>query len=341
MIKLFEDFNNHQEVITLCEKYGIENYTINEDLSIDVDGSVDISDMKLIKIPIKFNKVTGTFSCRNNNISDLENSPRIVGQNFICDINVELTNLKGCPEFVLGDFSCMNSNLKDLGHLPKIIGRSLYLSHNKLTNVKIDEFIVGVDLHLSNNKLTSIEGIQPKVNGGLYLSYNKLKDLKHFPETILKAVLIDHNILTSLKGDLRNTHTLDVSSNKLKNLENDLHNIDYLSAGSNKITTLKGCPKNLEVLNVYGNQLTSLDGLKGVTINHIFIMNNNSISNLIGMPICNGYGISNNPLPQELLNIDQHPMLNKVIQNQEEYGIWNSDGSFNKARFDILLKELL
>jgi hypothetical protein len=51
MIKLFEQFNNEQEIINICKKYNIQNYTINPDGSIDVNGDVWLSNKKLTKIP--------------------------------------------------------------------------------------------------------------------------------------------------------------------------------------------------------------------------------------------------------------------------------------------------
>ena len=58
-IKLFESF---EDVESICSKYGISNYTINTDGSIDVDGDVNIDDKKLIKLPLKFGNVTGNLS---------------------------------------------------------------------------------------------------------------------------------------------------------------------------------------------------------------------------------------------------------------------------------------
>ncbi len=57
-LKLFESFGNIDEI---CKKYDIENYTINSDGSIDVNENVDLFDKRLIKIPLKFNKVNGIF----------------------------------------------------------------------------------------------------------------------------------------------------------------------------------------------------------------------------------------------------------------------------------------
>ena len=91
--------NNIEFIKNFCEKYYITNYTINDDLSIDVDGNVDIgytptkkSIYILDEIPIKFNKVRGYFDCSNNNLSSLKNCPTYVGKNFSCDENNNLSS---------------------------------------------------------------------------------------------------------------------------------------------------------------------------------------------------------------------------------------------------------
>jgi hypothetical protein len=41
-LKLFESFNK-EDIDSICERYGIENYTINEDGTIDVDGCINLT----------------------------------------------------------------------------------------------------------------------------------------------------------------------------------------------------------------------------------------------------------------------------------------------------------
>ena len=71
----------------ICKKYGIKNYTINDDESIDVYGNVDLWDKKLKEIPLNFNKVTGNFSCSYNNLTSLEGCPKSIGGKFYCRNN--------------------------------------------------------------------------------------------------------------------------------------------------------------------------------------------------------------------------------------------------------------
>jgi len=93
-LKLFESFN---DIDSICRKFGIENYTINEDGSIDVDGNVNLNDRKLTKLPLKFGKVSGDFSCNYNQLTTLEGSPKEVGGDFSCNYN-QLTTLEGSPK---------------------------------------------------------------------------------------------------------------------------------------------------------------------------------------------------------------------------------------------------
>ena len=83
---------DRDEIKKWLDKYGIENYTINDDGSVDVDGDVDLSKRKLNKILVKFRIVTGLFSCADNVLTSLENCPYRVGRDFYC-INNKLTSL--------------------------------------------------------------------------------------------------------------------------------------------------------------------------------------------------------------------------------------------------------
>jgi hypothetical protein len=57
-LKLFEAF---EDIDSICKKFGITNYTINPDGTVDVDGDVDLYNKGLTKLPLKFGKVTGYF----------------------------------------------------------------------------------------------------------------------------------------------------------------------------------------------------------------------------------------------------------------------------------------
>ncbi len=98
-----------REIHSNCEKYNIQNYTINNGL-IDVDGDVDLYEKGLVELPLNFGEIRGGFSC---------------GGNY-------LTTLKGCPKRVDGDFSCPENELTKLDYLPEFIGGNFYCRFNQL-----------------------------------------------------------------------------------------------------------------------------------------------------------------------------------------------------------------
>ena len=134
--KIFESTSpnfptTREEVVEVCEKYEIENYIINDGLSIDVDGDVDLYKKKLEYLPLKFNYVGGTFNCSFNQLKILEGCPRTVVGDFFCDYN-ELKTLKGSPQTVDGRFSCYRNKLETLEGSPQTVGGDFYCVYNKL-----------------------------------------------------------------------------------------------------------------------------------------------------------------------------------------------------------------
>jgi hypothetical protein len=99
---------NKEDIIDICSKYRIRNYTIGYDIDglyVDVYGNVNISHLRLNSIPVRFGKVSGDFDCTGNLLTSLEHCPISVGGYFDCSINI-LTSLEGCPVSVGGDFYC-------------------------------------------------------------------------------------------------------------------------------------------------------------------------------------------------------------------------------------------
>jgi hypothetical protein len=81
-LKLYENHKNEEDVHRLCKEYNIKKYTINDDLSIDVDGEVYLWFSDLTKLPLNFNKVNGDFNCIFNRLTSLEGAPKEVNGDF-------------------------------------------------------------------------------------------------------------------------------------------------------------------------------------------------------------------------------------------------------------------
>jgi hypothetical protein len=173
-LKIFENFNE-EDIYAICKKYGIENYTINEDGSIDVDGNVFLFNIGLTKLPLKFNVVSEHFDCSWNNLTSLEGGPKKVGGYFDCSSN-KLTSLKGCPKEINGDFSC---------------------SYNRLTSIEGCPEKINGDFSCSYNRLTSLEGCPEKINGNFYCYDNFLTSFEHCPKVIYGNFNCRNNKITS------------------------------------------------------------------------------------------------------------------------------------------------
>lgn len=175
-MKHIRRFNESKESIeSICKKYGITNYTINDDGSIDVDGNVNLFNKGLTNLPLKFRNVTGSFDCRSNKLVSLEGAPKSLDYSFNCSFNKltnlegapqstghfycsdnQLTTLEGAPKSTLGTFNCSNNQLVNLDFAPSCKGLYCYdnpiykwwskVSHFPNDNTKLDAFIdLGID----------------------------------------------------------------------------------------------------------------------------------------------------------------------------------------------------
>ena len=186
MIKKFKEYNEgffyNTKIKLLCKKYNIKNYSINPDLSIDVEGSVDLYNLKLSSLPLRFSRVGGGFFCQNNNLTTLEGGPREVRKNFNCHNNL-LTTLDGSPREVGENFDCAFNNLTTLEGGPREVGRNFYCSFNHLTTLEGGPIEVGRDFDCSYNQLTTLDGGPREVVGDFYCFNNPIiKIVYKFPD---------------------------------------------------------------------------------------------------------------------------------------------------------------
>lgn len=149
-LKIFEDFQSrytwqsNSELKKKIEKelldkwnINIENFTINNDLTVDVDGDVNLYDRTITKLPFKFGKVTGNFSISESRLETLE----------------------GCPYEIGGNFNCWDCNLTSLEFSPLEIGAYMDCSGNKLTSLKGMPLEIGSDFDCYHNKIKELDSV--------------------------------------------------------------------------------------------------------------------------------------------------------------------------------------
>jgi hypothetical protein len=222
--KIFENKSpnfptTRKKVIEVCKKYEINNYTINDDLSIDVDDFVDLSQTGLEYIPLRFNYVSGGFRCSQNELKSLEGCPQTVGGGFYC-FNNKLETLKGCPQTVNSNFYCSNNKLESLEGCPQTVNGGFYCFNNKLETLKGCPQTVNGDFLCYRNELVSLKGCPQTVDGDFNCSKNELETLEGSPQKVGGYFNCRGNELVSLIGCPQTVDgDFDCSYNKLKDLE--------------------------------------------------------------------------------------------------------------------------
>jgi hypothetical protein len=172
-------FVKRKSIEMILLKYKIKNYHINRDGTVDVDGNIVLEKILFTKLPLKFGRVTGHFSCSANQLTTLEGAPKEVSGNFRCSYN-QLTTLEGAPKEVAGGFYCYNNQLTTLEGAPKVVGGDFVCYNNQLTTLEGAPKVVGGSFYCRNNQLTTLEGAPKRVGGGIYFYDNPL------PKKILK-----------------------------------------------------------------------------------------------------------------------------------------------------------
>ena len=90
-------FRSSIDVKSWLDRSGIVDYTINEDLIVDVKGNVDITRVSTILglsfLPVKFGRVLGNFNCNKTNLISLLGTPDFVGKNFDCSSRFDIRRL--------------------------------------------------------------------------------------------------------------------------------------------------------------------------------------------------------------------------------------------------------
>jgi hypothetical protein len=112
------------------DSFKVEKYTINEDLTVDVDGDLRLINKGLTEIPIQFGYVSGTVYCGNNNLTSFKGLPHRVRGNFNC-ANNQITNFDYAPQVIGGEFICAFNPIESIKGLKTEIGRNFFHACSK------------------------------------------------------------------------------------------------------------------------------------------------------------------------------------------------------------------
>jgi hypothetical protein len=228
---------------------------------------------------------------------------------------------KICKKYDIENWTLNSSGLVDvdgdvnlayqgLSKLPLKFGRvtgNFWCSYNQLTSLEGCPKEIGEDFSCHNNNLTSLEGCPTEIGGDFFCSYNQLTTLEGCPTEIGGSFWCSKNQLTSLEGcppEIRGNFWCQ----------------------NNKLTSLENCPKEIGGnFSCHTNQLTSLKGAPEYIEGQVnFIPNNN-------LPVY---------IKQILkLNDNNKDIQKYILKWQKDYDVWRRDGSFNQARFILMMED--
>ena len=212
----------HKKIRKHCEKFGIQDYEIDEDGFVNVpafNGDVVI-EFGGEELPIQFVRldvgldlvapnltslhgfpqtILGHLQLRGCKIKSLEGLPKSIGGDFRCYHLNKLTTLKGGPSKVEGSFVIVGSKIESLEGGPIYVGHNYSVIKTLIKNLKGSPKVIGNDLQLDQTPLTSLEGCTKIIDGFFDCEKNFLTDLIGGPEEVY-GFNIDQNRITSLDG---------------------------------------------------------------------------------------------------------------------------------------------
>lgn len=263
----FEFFKTKEEISMWLDSHQIKNYTIHDNLIVDVDGAVSLVKKQLTHIPVQFGEVKGIFHVGFNQLKSLKGSPKIVALDFFCQNN-QLINLRYCPENIDRTLNCSNNKIENLDFFPTKIEKDIILYNNQLKHLKNIQKKVNGIFDCSNNQLMSLKNGPTIAHKSFNCSNNKLENLLGSPEIVMDWFNCSQNNLTTLLGAPEIVAgDFNCSINQLTSLEHLTPSISDLLCKYNQIESLKGL-KNAEEVYMIENPLKNItpDDLRNMSI---------------------------------------------------------------------------
>lgn len=219
--------DNRFDIADWLNSNGVEKYTIEEDLTVNVKGGLKINTQELDYLPVRFAKVDGNvsfhymyystqtrgklkslegcpqivgghFNCSYNQLKSLVGGPKEVALNYVCSDNC-LISLQGSPEEVIGNFNCEDNILETLKGGPLKVGEKYWCCKNRLVSLKGMGY-VGGEVNAQNNQLISLDGAPENIYGSFLMSFNSLTSLVGGPRKVFGQYVCDNNLIDTLEG---------------------------------------------------------------------------------------------------------------------------------------------
>lgn len=209
LIKRKISLNNSSSILDELQRnfeiYPIDSkISINVDGSIDVDGSVTVFNLRRLEhfksIPVRFNKIAGTFFVKGANIQNTDGFPKYIGGDFILKDCPKLKEFTNSIDYIGGYVNVIRTKITTLEWMPSKVGGNIFLNRNRLKSLRGCSQGSGT-LDVSDNDLTNLKGC-PSNLIELDCRNNKITTLKDLDVTSMKILHCQHNRIKDF-GDLQ------------------------------------------------------------------------------------------------------------------------------------------
>ena len=170
--------NEESAIREWLDKMGVEDYSINGDMTVSVKGPLSLDDKNLEEIPVKFSEVGGSIDVTSNKLKRIDWAPATVNGDFDAWDN-EIETLQGGPTEVKGSYDVDGNKITDLHGSPKTVGVSFIVSKNPLHGLAGCPQSVGSYFKAEACNLTEIDDLPRSVGTNIYLQGNHISSLKN------------------------------------------------------------------------------------------------------------------------------------------------------------------
>lgn len=198
--------------------HNISHFEIIDGFKVNVRQNVMLRNKNLRFIPICFNEVLQDFDVSSNNLKTLKNSPKKVGGCFDCSEN-KLENLKYVPESIYGYLDFSMNKIKTLKYFPKTIAGSIFGTNNEIESLEGISESLGKYIDLSYNNIESFKYGPKYIGGSFFITNNKIKSLEFAPEIIKESLVVNNNLITTTKTNIKEIKVLSLTHNLLETIE--------------------------------------------------------------------------------------------------------------------------
>jgi hypothetical protein len=139
-----------------CREYNVYEYTLNDDMSLDVDGDVYIFNAGLTKMPFKLNTVGGSLLLYNNSLINMDGLPKTVNSTFNISRN-KLDSMVGGPISVGESYHINGNNIRSFKGFPENYSEHMFIS---FVDNPVNDILSSVDVVMKSQGLDSYDGSQ-------------------------------------------------------------------------------------------------------------------------------------------------------------------------------------